>query len=95
MLIEFKDFLIRKLATSFILKWADGHKTDIMRVVQAINVALVAAFQFCDYIPAIGGLNACVLVGTLNAKWVLLGVVLGHIGLEFGIQDGKAKERAL
>lgn len=92
-MLSIKDWVIRKIATSFLLKWADGHKTEIMRVVQAVNLLLLAAAQFCPMIPDISGQNICSLVGLIQAKWITLGVLLGHLGLEFGIQDANAKAR--
>ena len=90
-----KDYIIRKIATSFLLKWTDGKKTEIMRAVQAFNMLLLACAQFCSLIPDIKGINMCALVGQVQGQWLALGVLLGHLGLEFGIQDANAKDRAL
>ncbi len=88
-----KDYLVRKLATSFLLKWVDGHKTTIFRVVQAVNSSLVALFVLCPHLPAVNGELACAVADQLNAQWMALSVVVGQLGLEFGIQDAKAKAR--
>lgn len=93
MFTELKDKIIRKLAASFLLKKLDGRKTEIMRIVQAVNMLLVALVLACPSLPAINGMEACGLVGMINAKWIMLGTVLGHLGLELGIQDANAKDR--
>lgn len=100
-----KDKVIRWVAKSFLLKWADGKKTEIMRIVQGVNMLMLALLWICqygaDFIAALpGGVGEllpavafCPTVDFLNAKWVELGAVLAHAGLEFGIQDANAKER--
>lgn len=105
MLTKLKDKLIRSVAKNFLLKWADGKKTEIMRVVQALNMVLLGLVWCCEYGPEfvaslpmgigelIPGLKFCPAVDMLNDKWVELSVLLAHFGLEFGIQDAKAKKR--
>lgn len=96
MFTNIKDAIIRKIATSFLLKYVDGYKTEIMRIVHAVNIALLALVTVCQTIPTlptISGVAACGVVVMLNAKWIMLGTVLSHFGLEFGIQDANAKKR--
>lgn len=88
-----KDKLIRRLARSFALKYLDGYKTDIMRAVALVNDFLIISYLACPYLPEISGVLACAKVDELNAKWLALGVLLSRLGLEFGIQDAKAKQR--
>lgn len=87
------DSLVRKLAKSFLLKWVDGYKTKIMRVVQTVNSILVSAYLACPTIPDFMGKTACGYVDELNTKWLALALLLGQLGLEFGIADAKAKQR--
>lgn len=94
-LVNLKDALIRKLATSFLLRWADGKKTEIMRVVQAINMLLLALISFCEPLKQLSGYEICEIANQLNASYVQFGVFLGHVGLELGIQDAKAKDRKI
>lgn len=93
---DIKDKAIRAIAKSFLLKWVDGYKTQIFRVVQIINAALLFALLNCSLIPGtilIGGLQACAVANLLNAKWIALSTILGQFGLEFGIADQKAKAK--
>lgn len=92
-LFNLKDSVIRGIATTFLFKWLDNYKTEIARAVQAVNMILTGMFLLCVMVPPTFGFDACMVVDFLNLQWVLLGNVLGHLGLEFGIQDRKAKER--
>lgn len=90
---KLKDYIIRKIAMSFLFRWADGHKTEIFRVVQTVNSILITLYLVCPHVPAVSGMDGCAVVDILNAKWLALSVALGQLGLEFGIQDAKAKSR--
>lgn len=87
------DNIVRRIARSFLLKYVDGYKTQIFRVVQAVNLVLVGAYLLCPHIPEINGLAACSYVDQLNAQWLALSVLLGQVGLEFGIVDAKIKAK--
>jgi hypothetical protein len=92
-LFELKDSFIRRIATSFIFRFLDNKKTEVARVVQAVNMILTGCYLLCGFFPASVGFDACAVVDVVNLKWVLLGSFVGHLGLEFGIQDANAKER--
>lgn len=87
------DNLVRRLARGWLLKYIDGYKTKIFRVVQVVNSILVGAYLLCPILPEIHGALACSYVDTVNAKWLALSVLLGQIGLEFGIVDAKIKAK--
>lgn len=87
------DNIVRRIARSFLLKYVDGYKTQIFRVVQAVNSVLVGAYLLCPHIPEINGVLACSYVDQLNAQWLALSVFLGQLGLEFGIVDARIKAR--
>lgn len=84
---------VRRVARSWLLKYVDGYKTQIMRVVQAIQAILVAAYLACPHIPAMNGMAACEIVDVVNAQWLAFTVLLGQLGLEFSIVDAKIKAK--
>lgn len=90
-LIDLRDKLVRKLASSFLLARLDGYKTDIARVVQAINMVIAALYLVVPIVDSYGGFSLSSPLDFLNAKWLIALQFLTHLGLEFGIQDGKAK----
>lgn len=85
------DKLVRRIAKSYLLKYIDGYKTTIFSVVQAVNSILVALYMACPALPAFKGMEACAVVDVLNGQWLALSVILGQLGLQFGIIDAKAK----
>ncbi len=95
MFTSIQDAIVRKIATSFLLRWADGYKTEIMAVVHGVNLALLYLVAACAAypLPLPQLVAVCGVVGLLNAKWVLLGTFLSKLGLVFGIADANAKSR--
>ena len=87
------ETLVRRGARSFLLKKLDGKKTYIFRAVQFINALLVALFMICPHLPQIHGAPACNMVELINGQWLALSVLLGQLGLEFGIVDAKIKAK--
>lgn len=75
------------------LRFLDGHKTTIFRIVQLINAVLVYLFMYCPYIPEWHGYIACDVTEIINGHWIALSTILGQIGLEIGIQDAKIKAK--
>jgi hypothetical protein len=93
MFTELKDKLIRKLATSFLLKWADGKKVEITRAVQAINMIIAALYLLAPTVDGYLGSHLSQHLDFINDKWLLALSALSHFGLEFGLQDKAAKAR--
>lgn len=87
------DGIVRRIARSFLLKRIDGYKTYIFRGVQAINSILVGLYLICPHLPMIHGAPACEIADMLNGQWLALSVLLGQLGLEFGIVDAKIKAK--
>lgn len=84
---NFRDWTVQKIASTFLLKYIDGYKTDITRLIQAITtIIIVLSTWFPDFAPLI----------VLNDQWYALLLLLSNLGLEFSIQHKKIKaEKAL
>ena len=91
-IIKLKDSLLRKISTSFLLKYIDGYKQPIMRIWEAVNMVMNALFLLCVLVPDYNGFSACGFVEFLDLKLVLLSNLAGKIGIELTIQDRKAKK---
>lgn len=88
MFTAIKDWLIRKVAQTYAIRILDGRKKEIMRIVQGLLMVL-------------GGVSALLpdselgqLVATnldQASTWIL--VILGHLGLEFAIEDEEIKRK--
>lgn len=90
---DLKDKLIRKLATSFLLKWADGRKSEIARIVQAVNMLIAALYLALPVLDSQFGSALSHNLDFINEKWLLALAFLGHLGIELGITDAKIKEK--
>ena len=90
---EIKDFLVRKVAKSFLLRFLDGHKTNIMRVVQGISMVLTGAILAGTGVDAETGSAIVPALDQVNHNWVLLLNFLTQFGLEFALSDKDAKTR--
>lgn len=91
---DLKDRLIRKLATSFLLSKVDGYKTDIARAVQGANMVIAGLYVAAPSIDAHLGTHLMAQLDFVNAKYLLGLQLLGHLGIEVGLQDKAAKDRA-
>lgn len=87
------DSIVRKVSSSFLLKYLDGYKTPIMRTWQAINLIMEALYMVCVFIPDYQGINACGLLDLISLKLILLSNMAQKIGLELAVQDRGAKQR--
>ena len=92
-LTAIKDFLVRKVARSFILKFVDGHKTNLMRVVQGISMLITGLTLAVTGVDGSAGTELVPYVDKLNANWILALNFLAQFGLEFALSDKDAKAR--
>jgi hypothetical protein len=90
---DIRDKLVRKVATSFLLRFCDGHKTEIARIVQAVNMLIAALYLALPVLDAKFGSALSQNLDFINDKWLLALNALTHLGLEFGLADAKAKEK--
>ena len=90
---DLKNGFIRKIATSFLLRAIDGHKTVIMRIVQGISMSITGAILAAGGIDEVSGTQIAPLVDSINSHWVLALNFLASFGLEFALQDKAAKAR--
>jgi len=91
---DLKDKLVRKLSASFLLRFADGYKTQIARVVQGINLVATGAYLLAPIIDQYAGTKLAPLTEGLNAQLALLTSWLAGQGFyELGKADAVAKVR--
>lgn len=93
MFTELKDRFIRSIATSFLLRSLDGKKTEIARIVQAVNMLIAALYLALPVLDAQFGFQLSQNLDFINDKWLLALQFLTHLGLEVGLQDKAAKAR--
>ena len=93
MITDLKDKFIRKIATSLLLKYLDGYKTDIARLVQAVNMIIAALYLSMPILDQHFGTGFAQNLDFVNEKWLLALQFITHLGLEVGIQDKKAKNK--
>jgi hypothetical protein len=90
---DLKNGLIRKIATSFLLRAIDGHKTTIMRIVQGISMTLTGLILTAGGVDDASGTAIVPVLDGVNSQWILALNFLGSLGLEFALQDKAAKAR--
>lgn len=92
-LTAIKDFIVRRIARSVLLKFADGYKTQIMRVVQGISMVITGLILAATGVDEGTGSSLVPYVDSLNEKWILALNFLASLGLEFALSDRDAKAR--
>lgn len=92
-LTAIKDFIVRRIAKSFLLKFIDGYKTPIMRVVQGISMVITGLILAATGVDEGTGSAIVPFLDGLNEKWVLVLNFLASLGLEFALSDRDAKAR--
>lgn len=82
-LSDIKDWTVRKVATSLFLRYFDGYKEDIVKVVNALSVII---FTVTAWFPD------AALALAIGDKWYALILLLNTLGLAFSTADRKIKE---
>jgi hypothetical protein len=94
MFTSIKDYIIRKLSTSLVLRYLDGYKTQIARGIQAANLLMTAAYVLAPLIDQYAGTRIAASLDGANAQLGLLTSWLAGQGFyEFGKADAAAKAR--
>lgn len=90
---DLKDGLVRRIASSFLLRAFDGRKTELSRGVQAVNHLIVSLFLFGSLADELLGWKVLPALDSVNAQWIVILQYLGGLGLQLGLADADAKKR--
>ena len=83
-LTDIKDWSIRKVATFFILKYIDGYKTNIMRILQGVTLIIFALAQLFPEVS---------VIVDISTQWFAILALINQFGLEFSIADADIKRK--
>ncbi len=89
--MDLKYSIVRRIATSIFLKWADGYKTPIFKVLKGISMAITGLILAGSGIDESGVVQVGPYLEVINLKWALLLNFLAEIGLDFAKTDREAK----
>lgn len=79
-----KEWTVRKVATFMFLKYLDGYKTDIMRILQGLTLIIFALSNLFPEVAAIV---------YVEQNWQIILVLLNQFGLEVSIQHAEIKRK--
>jgi hypothetical protein len=71
----------------------DGHKSEIMRVVQGLNMLMTGLFLLAPTVDQYARSHLSQRLDGIQAQWLLVMNWLGSLGLEFGLQHAAIKEK--
>jgi len=92
-LIDLKDNIVRRIARSLLLRFLDGKKTIISRILNGIAMVFAGLFMAVGAIDEETGTGLANWLQGVNVYWVMFLQFLAQLGLEFGLSDRDAKDR--